>query len=202
MSRTLLIFSSSFSIFMFDRWIAGPDRRPQLESIVLVEGYIKPAEVKSCTVGDYEIQIKKVGRLFLIVGTETPGNEGKADRFDSQSRFYITMTIISTVRSRFYNRFDNYLDDDYRIDDPTYTIQCLRQLRTSTLNATTISTLAPTGFTTDLAPPCRSSPSSKLPRGCLSVSKRLQGPRRITKRRTLSSLGSGWILGWTTGLWT
>jgi hypothetical protein len=32
-----------------------------LESIVLVQGIIKPAEVKSCTIQDYEVLIKKVG---------------------------------------------------------------------------------------------------------------------------------------------
>lgn len=33
----------------------------QSESIVLVEGVIKEAEVKSCTIQEYEVGIQKVG---------------------------------------------------------------------------------------------------------------------------------------------
>jgi aspartyl-tRNA synthetase len=42
----------------------------QSESIVLVEGVIKKAEVKSCTIQDYEISINKVGGTSAVEGVQ------------------------------------------------------------------------------------------------------------------------------------
>lgn len=47
------------------KWVTGIS----LESIVVVEGIIKPAEVKSCTIQNFEVQIKKVSKNALNVPT-------------------------------------------------------------------------------------------------------------------------------------
>ncbi len=55
----------------------------QIESIVLVEGVIKPADVKGCTIKDCEIQIYKI-HVIVEVSTRLPFGVEEASKTEEE----------------------------------------------------------------------------------------------------------------------